>query len=77
MYMSIAGPNGIVAYIYDDEHPPPHCHVFYSNNEEVVVGLPFLNVLHGGRLTKKGREFLKANMNELCDLWEEKHPKKI
>jgi hypothetical protein len=75
--MSISGPNGSTVYIYDDEHPPPHCHVVLSDKEEIVVGLPFLNVMFGGKLTKKMRGFLKANMNQLCDTWEQKHPKRI
>lgn len=66
---------GFQVYIYEeDEHPPPHCHVIFSNGDQVVVGLPFLNLMYGGRLKRSEKKFLKKNINKLCDDWEQKHP---
>ena len=54
--MRILDLDGVAVYIYDDEHPPPHCHLVFGNGEEVVVGLPFLDVWFGKSIKKKNQE---------------------
>jgi hypothetical protein len=61
-------------YVYDRDHPPPHCHVRFFNGEEVVITLPLLNVLHGGKLEKKVRKVLLEHLDELVEEWDRINP---
>ena len=72
--MRVLSKDGFSVYIYDDEHPPPHCHVIFKNNDEVVIGLPFLNTKYGKTITKKVKHFLEDNIDVLLDAWDDKHP---
>lgn len=74
--MRVLDSDAFVVYIYDDEHPPPHCHLIFNNSEEVVVGLPMLNVWYGRSITKKVRRFLEDNIDQLVDTWDSKHPER-
>lgn len=67
---------GLAVYIYDDEHPPPHCHIVFSDGEEVVVGLPFLNVWFGRTIKRRVKKLLEINLELLVSTWETKHPNK-
>lgn len=73
--MRVLGSSGFNVYIYDNDHPPPHCHVVYSNNEKTIVGLPLLQVIYGKPLKKTVRKYLEDNIDALADIWELKHPK--
>lgn len=74
--MRVIDADGFAVYIYDDEHPPPHCHVIYANGDEIVVGLPFLDVWFGGSIKKKVRKCLEDNLDLLLDTWDNKHPQR-
>jgi hypothetical protein len=63
-------------YIYDDEHPPPHCHLIFNNGDEVVVGLPMLDAWYGKALKKRVRKVLEENLDQLADAWDSKHPQR-
>ena len=74
--MRILTSNGFAVYIYDDEHPPPHCHVIFNNDDEVVVGLPFLECWYGKTITKKVKRYLEDNLEILLETWDNKHQKR-
>ncbi len=74
--MRIVDSDGFSVYIYDHEHPPPHCHVKFNNGEEVVVGLPLLDVWFGKSIKKRVRKCLEQNLDLLTDTWDEKHPER-
>jgi hypothetical protein len=74
--MRVLDSDCFAVYIYDDEHPPPHCHLIFSDGEEVVVGLPFLNVWYGKSIRRKVRQYLEENIDLLVDIWEIKHPQR-
>lgn len=63
-------------YVYDEDHPPPHCHVRFSNGKELVVTLPLLKPLHGGKLDKRVRRVLSENLDQLVSEWERLNPKR-
>ena len=63
-------------YIYPDDHPPPHCHIRYCDEEESVVGLPLLNHLYGIKSIRKVHNELIKNIDLLIDKWEELNPNK-
>lgn len=60
-------------YIYDDDHPPPHCHVRFKGGEEIVVGLPLLNPWYGKALDRNTRGILEEHLEKLVEVWESKH----
>lgn len=68
--------NGFRVCIYNVDHPSPHCHVIYSNENITVVNLPGLTVRHGPKLTRQVKEFLRDNLETLCNEFDKKHPKK-
>lgn len=72
--MRVIDADGFAVYIYDDEHPPPHCHVIYNNEDEVVISLPFLEVLYGKKIKRRVRRVLENNLDLLLDTWDDKHP---
>ena len=67
---------GFKVCIYDIDHPGPHCHVIFSNEELTVVNLPELTIKHGNPLSKQVRAFLLDNLDTLCDEFDNRHPKK-
>lgn len=66
---------GFKVCIYDVDHPGPHCHVIYTNEEVTVVNLPSLTVKHGPNLTRQIKTFLLENLETLCDEFDKRHPK--
>jgi hypothetical protein len=68
--------SGFRVCIYDVDHPHPHCHVIYANEDETVVNLPALTVKHGPPLTRQIRAFLFENLETLGDEFDKRHPKK-
>ncbi len=74
--MRVLDGESFAVYIYDDEHPPPHCHLIFNNGDDFIIGLPFLNVWFGKSIKKKIRKFLEQNLDLLVDTWENKHPQK-
>ena len=72
--MRILEKDGVAVYIYDNEHPPPHCHLVFSNGEEKIVGLPLLDVWFGKSIKKWIRNYLEENIETLLNTWDEKHP---
>lgn len=75
-FMKVLSMQGCNIYIYDDEHPPPHCHVIFNDGSETVVGLPFLDCWYGKTLKKKLKRFLEEHIDQLIDVWENKHPER-
>lgn len=75
IFMKVLSSDGFAVYIYDDEHPPPHCHVIFSNSDEVVVKLPLLTGMYGKGVDKKIKKFLLNNLDTLLSVWDSKHPK--
>ncbi len=63
-------------YIYDDDHPPPHCHIIFKNQEDLVITLPLLNEMFGKVIPKKVRNLLLNNLDDLIIYWETKHPER-
>lgn len=63
-------------YVYDEDHPPPHCHVIFTDGEEVVVTLPLLQPLHGKKLDKKTKRVLTQKLDQLVDEWDRLNPKR-
>ena len=61
-------------YIYPNDHPPPHCHIRYCDEEESVVGLPLLNHLNGVKVIRKVHKELINNIILLSEKWEELNP---
>lgn len=62
--------------IHDNDHPPPHCHVYCSDGSELVITLPLLIELFGKRVNKKIRKHLEERLDELTEEWDLKNPEK-
>ncbi|MDP9046981.1 MAG: DUF4160 domain-containing protein [Bacteroidota bacterium] len=75
--MKVLDGDGCAIYIYDEEHPPPHCHVIYTDKSEIVVGLPFLEGWYGKNVGRKLKRFLNENLETLTEAWDKRHPKRI
>jgi hypothetical protein len=74
--MKILDGDGFAVYIYDNEHPPPHCHIIYANKRKVVAGLPLLNGMYGTTVDRLLKKYLTENLELLTETWESKHPNK-
>ena len=74
--MKILEGEGYAVHIYDEDHPPPHCHIIYADKKIVVAGLPFLNALYGGKVDRKLKRFLNDNLEFLTTEWDARHPKR-
>lgn len=72
--MRVLSGSGFGVYIYDDEHPPPHCHIIFNDDEELVITLPLLMEMFGKPIPKKVSRYLTEHLLELIDVWETKHP---
>lgn len=59
-------------YIYAD-HAPPHCHLRFSDGEDIIVSIPGFKTLTGDgkRLKKSIKELLIENIDFLCTKWDE------
>ena len=73
--MRILSSTGFGVYIYDDEHPPAHCHVIFNNGSELCVTLPLLQEMFGKKIQKSVKRFLEENIDILLDEWENRNPK--
>ena len=75
--MRILEINGYKVYIYYNDckqHNLPHCHVRYKDEKEWVLLLPTLDVIIGGKLKKKIKNYLADNLDYLCNKWDELNP---
>ncbi|MFP9097928.1 DUF4160 domain-containing protein [Flavobacterium sp. RHBU_24] len=62
--------------IYDNDHPPPHCHLRRSDGSESRVAIPSLKVMTGPALSKKEKEAILDQLDELCDKFDQFNPPK-
>lgn len=70
------GKNAFTIIIHrENEHPPPHCHIRWSDGTESWVLLPTLRVVFGKELTKAAENVILENLEKLINAWEEYHPK--
>lgn len=67
--MKVVSGNNFNIYVYKD-HPPPHCHVRFSDNSEILVSLPLAEPLHGGTISKEIEESIFSNLNPLTEMWD-------
>lgn len=61
-------------YIYGMDHPPPHCHIRFSDGTELVVELPTLEPMYGGSISKDLKKVLIQNFETILDAWDELNP---
>lgn len=70
---------GIVIFMYNSEHNPPHLHVRY-NEYAAVLNLKTLNVMDGklpARVRGLVEEWAELHQDELLAMWESKDFHKI
>ena len=70
---------GIVIYMYFGDHNPPHFHVVY-NESRATIEISTLNVIEGylpARVRGLVEEWAELHQNELAELWEHKHFRKL
>ncbi|MBS1616816.1 MAG: DUF4160 domain-containing protein [Bacteroidetes bacterium] len=67
-------PEGFKVRIHANDHLPPHCHVYMSDETEYRISLPLLEELSGKKIPKKVYKYLLANLDSLADEWETTHP---
>lgn len=68
---------GLKIYVYADEHPPPHFHVKYGNEENSFSILDAAPLYPGGALKKWFKTIKKwhtEHKEELIDFWNKMRP---
>lgn len=70
------GTKHIKIKIYPDDHPAPHCHIERSNGEVTRVLIPTLIILSGPSLSKVETNLVLDRLDDLCDYFDQLHPKK-
>jgi len=70
------GNSKVKVFIYADDHPPPHCHVRRGNGIVTRVILPTLEILSGPSLSRSEKELLIDKLDDLCEAYDQKNPKK-
>jgi len=58
-------------YVYREvggPHHMPHCHVRWPDGS-IVVALPILNEIAGGKLPREAKKLLLDNLEEIWDAW--------
>ena len=55
--------------VYFNDHPPPHCHVFWGD-KEALVKLSDQGHLEGRHLPAKGRKAVAKHIGALRDAWQ-------
>ncbi len=61
-------------YIRGIDHPPPHCHVRFTDGSQVCVMIPFVEPMYGATITWEVREAILNNLDALADAWDLLHP---
>jgi CRISPR/Cas system CSM-associated protein Csm2 small subunit len=56
-------------YVYSD-HPPPHCHVRYSDEKDIQVDIPMIIPRFGETISREVKEIIQEHLDELIDAWE-------
>ena len=74
--MKIAGNSKFNLYIYAKDHPPPHCHVRYSNGEDVSVDIPTIEPRFGATISAEVFTEIEKYLDDLCNAWDQLNPKK-
>lgn len=69
--MLIFGNAKFKVYVYSDDHPPPHCHIRFSDGEDVSVDIPLIIPRYGMEISKNVEKAIVAHLEELCDAWEQ------
>ena len=74
--MRVVSDDLFAIYVYSEamhKHHLPHCHV-RSPDGEIVVILPTLSVLVGGKLSKRAKSLLLENIDQICEAWNKLNP---
>lgn len=69
--------DGFKFYIYADEHPPPHFHVFFNGQENSFSILDAAPLHPGGGLKKYLKNIRKwhgSNRSRLIEVWNKSRP---
>ena len=74
--MRIATGSNCSIHIYPRDHPPPHCHVRFSDGTEVLVDLPLIQVRFGKEISDEVRRLIEDKLDTICDLFDQWHPGK-
>lgn len=61
--------------VYAGDHPPPHCHVRWSDGSESLVEIPNVRVIAGKKLTKEAESMIREHIDEICDEYDLLNPK--
>ncbi len=74
--MKIIGNDKVNVYVYRNDHPPPHCHVRLRNGSEISIDIPLIKPRYGQRITGEIKEIIEEHLDEICEAWDELHPKR-
>lgn len=61
-------------FVYDNDHPPPHCHLRRSDGSETRIAIPSLIVMTGPALSKQEKAYLLKRIEELCEKFDRLNP---
>jgi len=67
---------GVVFRVYNGDHPPPHFHALYQD-EEALIDIQRGTILRGDLPRKKlgvAMDFLEENRDDLLELFYEQNP---
>lgn len=67
---------GFKIKVYENDHPKPHCHLIRNDESVTILNLPSLSVRHGAALSRKERQFVIENLEEICEAFDNRTPKR-
>lgn len=71
----VAGDGTFEAYVYANDHNPPHCHLYWDGGDgEAVIDLRTLQVLAGDQPKKRGMDFVIDQLAAIRDSWNDVNP---
>ncbi|MBL1214682.1 MAG: DUF4160 domain-containing protein [Ignavibacteriae bacterium] len=68
--MKIIEKDHIKIYVYSNDHPPPHCHVIFSDGSEVSVDVPLIEPRYNATISKEIYTLIFDNLERICKEWE-------
>ncbi len=74
VFMSIYSTSYFGIYVWGGDHPPPHCHVRFTDGSIVSVTIPLMEPMYGATISSELRRAIEDNLDTIADRWDALHP---
>lgn len=72
--MKVLSDSNFKVYVYANDHPPPHCHVVFTDGTSISVNIPLIKPMYGATISKEVKNAIEEVLDTICDAWDSLNP---